>query len=191
MVFVVSYLVGGYFLVAHKGVFQRIYQDSMPIFDSVNDAQVIVVLPIPRYISGKCCSDEAHITNFGTADCLDEIDRSVDLVKAATAGLISPGKNKVFNLYDTLANADPNRSVAEILADPASWADPVHLSRVNYAALAGALLNIKAEADAEASPRRRRQSAPDLRAWLPLCRRRNEALSGSRYQAGYWGKGQP
>ena len=149
------YHVVGDLQVAHKGVFQRIYLDCMPIFDSVNQAQVIVVLPFPRYIAGKCCSNDDHMTNFGTADYLDEIGKSADLVKAATAGLVSLGKNKVFSLPDMLANTDPHRTAAEILEDPSSWADPVHLARVHYAAVAGALLNIKAEADAEASPPKR------------------------------------
>ena len=76
-------------------------------------------------------------------------------MKAATAGLVSLSKNKIFSLYDTLTNTDPNRTVAEILADPANWADPVHLARIHYAAMAGALLVIKADTDAEASPPKR------------------------------------
>ena len=149
------YHIEGDLQVAHKGVFQRIYQDATPIFDVAHPAEIIVFFPIPRYVIGKCCERDEHISNFGTADFLDEIVGCVDLVKTATAGLRSLGKSRTLSVMDLLATTDPNRTVTERLTDPAIWSDPVHMANNIYVGLAGSILEMRAAMVTEATPQKR------------------------------------
>ncbi len=36
--------------------------------------RVLLMSPIPRYITAKCCADPKHITNFGDAEYRDLIE---------------------------------------------------------------------------------------------------------------------
>jgi hypothetical protein len=44
-----------------------------PIIDPIGLASVLLVVPIPRYVVGKCCADPNHIENFEKADFEDDL----------------------------------------------------------------------------------------------------------------------
>ena len=139
------YHLAGNLQVAPKGVSQRILQDCTPMFDASASAGVMVAVPIPRYLTGKCCGDESHITNFGSPDYLDEVGKVSALVPAAVAGLLSLGKVKLISLIECSETTDPDPTSVNPLLDPANWTDPVHLASHLYAKAASCILNKAAE----------------------------------------------
>jgi hypothetical protein len=137
-----KYHIVGDLQVAHKGVFQRILQDCMPIIDAAAVAMSILVVPLPRYVAGKCCQEEGHITNFGQHDYLDEVGKYVKVIQEGTAGLLSLGKVRLFSPFE-LANTDFVDTVTELL-EPEQWVDTVHLTSRMYGKVAIDLLQFKA-----------------------------------------------
>jgi hypothetical protein len=153
------YHIPGSLQVAHKGVFQRILQDCTPLLDSAANAATVILIPFPRYLTGKCCENPSHITNFGDADYREEVCKFADFVPGAVAGILSLGKTKVYSLFDAIVDLDPTLTATTILADPSSWVDPVHLTRETYVKAAVGLLAKRAElTEANNRPRQRLDS---------------------------------
>jgi hypothetical protein len=54
------------------------------VTNSFPDTKMLAVLPIPRYITGKCCDNENHVANFDdpgfVADISDGLEKVEDLL---------------------------------------------------------------------------------------------------------------
>ena len=79
------YHVLGPLQVAPRTVFQKILDDARPVLDAAGEARIILVAPFPRYISGKCCADPSHITNFGADGYRYEFEGLRDRVESVLA----------------------------------------------------------------------------------------------------------
>ncbi len=63
---------------APTGVLKAAVKMAKPILSAAAKAgKIIVVDPLPRYISGKCCPSPDHISNFGDADYQETIEAAV------------------------------------------------------------------------------------------------------------------
>jgi hypothetical protein len=120
------------------------------------------VAPIPRYLTGKCCSNLAHVKNFADPDFQDiqlELEKVSDLI---TAWLQAGTTPSLVVEYRVVADA-PEAPAPELTIDSQSiWqeVDPVHPTAAFYAKLSEAIFS--ALDDLEAAPS---GSAPK-RAWL-------------------------
>jgi hypothetical protein len=111
----------------------------------VSEANVIIVVPIPRYVVGKCCDSTDHITNYDDPDYVDEVMKYVKIIPSAVSGILSLGKARTLSLPRAIANdsADPGGSDLWFCHD--SWSDPVHLSSQLYSRAAGSILALHGE----------------------------------------------
>ena len=192
-----TYHIVGELQVAPESAFRKIIRDCQPIFEAVSCAKKIALLPFPRYLSGKCCSNPEHITNFGNEEYKEEVLRVSSAVRSAYNSVKPPGEFVIYSLSDSdllhTATAD----------DPGDiWRDPVHFRGTVYAAIAADLLVLIGAAAAEepgALPAKRQRldsvappvicTAPQTRGQVPT----PGWLMGVAVQAqqgrGGWGRG--
>jgi hypothetical protein len=114
-----------------------------PIIDPIGTASELLVVPIPRYVVGKCCADPKHIENFEKADFEDDLLEAQDQHRRIlTTWGAACGLN--FNIIDPSAIVHPMEPLLRrrLTSGGASlWChgDPVHLSPEAYRDLAGAI----------------------------------------------------
>jgi hypothetical protein len=86
------------------------------------------VAPFARYITGKCCLDPMHITNYG-----EEFFKVIDIVESVLATVDC----SLLKLGDVFSNVDNNLSELCTADDAPVWSagDPVHLSKAAYGEL--------------------------------------------------------
>jgi hypothetical protein len=112
------------------------------------ELKIIALLPIPRYMAGKCCDDMNHVTNFDepayVADFSEGLERVEELVTGWLQSLPTTGVT-----VDFRAGADePGVHLPDLNAGGASvWspADPVHPTGALYSNLAAAIVDAMAE----------------------------------------------
>ena len=117
---------------APKPVYQKILKDSSDLLSAAGEAEVLFVLPLPRYISAKCCSDSSHLTNFGEDDLICEMLRAEEIVTSLVYSLGNP-RYKVFSFIEKYGiDKDPSSMVT--MGGLPVWAegDGVHLSETAY-----------------------------------------------------------
>jgi hypothetical protein len=130
---------------APKTVLQKIMTDSEPLLTAAGKATSVLVAPLPRYVSGKCCNDDSHITNFAEVQYMCELKKPAEVF----AALMSNGNHKVFTLSDLVPdNADLLYEATGVIGGGGVWAsgDPVHLSKAAYQEIAKALVNMAEDA---------------------------------------------
>ena len=130
---------------------RKVLRDCTPIFEAVLPAKKIAFLPLPRYLAGKCCSKDEHISNFGDSEYADEVLKISAAAKAAYNAAKPPGS---FALY-TLSDSDLLHSAHYPSTDGSDsvWRDPVHFRGEVYASIAAdlaTLITTSAVGDGEA-----------------------------------------
>jgi hypothetical protein len=109
-----------------------------------NANQVILVAPIPRYITKKCCEDLTHTENYNCDDFEFEIVSGIETHKR----LLESWGHELslsYTLIDATELSDPaepilrNRTTREGIPLWSNW-DPVHLAPAAYRELAEAVL---------------------------------------------------
>jgi len=120
---------------APTAVFERLLQDSVPILDAAKNANVVLVVPFPRYVVEKCCGESSHLTNYGTDSFWIELERPETAVKLAIASLSHEKQLKTFKIQDVVGDTDLAEMAETVergtYAGPHIWArgDPVHFTR--------------------------------------------------------------
>ena len=145
--------VEGALKMADRDTFKQIVYGSVPLLRAGGEGVKIVVAPMPRYITGPCCSNRSHVTNFGEkrygkvmgdrlADIGDWLKEFVFGKRITNFQVFSP----------TLLTMSPDDTREEMRA---TWGkDPVHLSKHGYAKEARALVEqLNKEPELERSSR--------------------------------------
>ncbi len=109
-------------------------------------SSVLLVVPLPRYMVGKCCTNPDHIDNFEKADYEDDLlDAQEQHIKILLVWGAASNLNS--DMIDPSAIVHPmepllRRRLTSGIAPPWCQGDPVHLSREAYRDLAGALTEV-------------------------------------------------
>jgi hypothetical protein len=76
----------GQLVIRSKSYVKTVLKNLSKILDSFPELKILAMLPIPRYVTEKCCADLEHITNYDSVtyldDISDELDGAEDLVRA-------------------------------------------------------------------------------------------------------------
>jgi hypothetical protein len=77
-----KYHLPGELQAAPKAVCMNILRESLSLVKAAaaGGARIIFILPLPRYLANKCCSDIEHITNFCSAGYQNEVGKAADNV---------------------------------------------------------------------------------------------------------------
>ena len=116
-----------------------------------NCISTVCGLPLSRYISGKCCRDEAHLENRGDEDFCQILVSAIascrGCLEAAFPGCV------VFNPTDSFADADGDMASLISLASMYIWQedDPVQLTNAAYGDIAASLVKVVAAAATDPS----------------------------------------
>jgi len=142
---------------APKTVFEKIYSDSKQILNVVAGCKTVFFAPIPRYVSGKCCSDSGHLSNWGSESFTAEIRRACEMAELATSAGSASSQSTFVDILSTFDSTDPNLTEVRTAGGHSIWldSDPVHLSHHAYAELAGLVTDMMLPDDASLRPRKR------------------------------------
>ncbi len=139
-----SYHILGSLTTAPPTNLRKALEACSPIIESIGSASVLMVVPIPRYVTGKCCANPKHIENFERAEFEDDLleaqeqHRRILVTWGAGCGLN-------FDIIDPAAMVHPmepllRRRLTSGGAPLWCQGDPVHLSPEAYRDLAGAIM---------------------------------------------------
>jgi len=185
-----SYHIVGDLQAAPVSAIRKVVSDCNPIIDMCKDANIVFVLPYPRYVCGKCCENPAHVSNFGTDQFVSEINSVPNVARAA----IGAGKCVVCP-YEIMAETESVN-----LDDPATcWADPVHMVPAVYAELSSRLIELHSPAGS-AGPSAKRARLESVQQPMPAVRGRGRpslpawvlgkaAPMRRGWPGGTWGRG--
>jgi hypothetical protein len=119
-----------------------VLQSLKKITDALPDSKLIVLSPMPRYVSTKCCEAADHITNFSEPTYANEISASLERVdELLTAWLQAQPNISILMDYRT-GTDEPEAEPRDLMVDGMLvWGadDPVHAAAPLYWKLAEAI----------------------------------------------------
>ena len=133
-------------VVADK-VMKSLVSTLVPLLGCRSDVLVVVIPPIPRYVSGGCCTEIGHSTNTGKPDYkLSMVNKITHLRKILRGELKLNGSSltrywvvdAVTDLSSSsVGKADPQGSVSSLCE--IFTTDNLHLTKLGYTRLAGSI----------------------------------------------------
>jgi hypothetical protein len=133
--------------VATREEFKEVFNMCVPILRAGGESQKIILMPIARYITGKCCRKMIHMTNYNNSDYARNISKSLDDIRDWSKALAFTKRIRNFKvicpmelLQLDLTDASDKNQLTTI------WdSDPVHLNNLGYTMLAEGILNVASE----------------------------------------------
>jgi hypothetical protein len=170
-----KYHILGKLQAAPPTMFEKILADAAPILEGAAEARILLLAPFPRYVNGKCCSDEQHLTNHGSNGFWTEMEKIGVYVSNVVEEANLKMELRVVQWSDIAGNTELYRSVP---STGELWlpTDPVHLSDAGYQMVADALKAIASDLIAEGEPASKR---PRLDSIVP---QPNSRLNRGGYQ---------
>jgi len=134
------YHIVGHLQAAPRTVFQNGLNEVGPVLEAAGRAAIVLIEPFPRYVVGKCCSESAHVSNYGANDYEGEFHRAADTAEAVAASLES--EYSMLRLSDVFTGIDSSLSGLQTAEGGPLWAatDPVHLTPAAYSELGAAVV---------------------------------------------------
>jgi hypothetical protein len=141
------YHVSGKLVVADRDWFKEVFNNSVKLLQAGGDAQKIIMTPLACYITGKCCKQEDHITNFSDSNYSSDLGAQLEALGGWVKALSFTKRVRNFKVVcpnsmlgiDLDSTADENR-----LTD--YWeTDPVHLTTFGYNSLADSILDMSVD----------------------------------------------
>jgi hypothetical protein len=128
-------------LIANKTAFRELFSLATQIIRSANGKLVILMIPLPRYLIEKCCSDPSHITNKDSSDYEQIMREALTAIGTWMKAMAEMKRLKnvvLFNPMEPLGLIDDDFDKDRILQ---LWgADPVHPTEDAYSLIAEHLL---------------------------------------------------
>jgi hypothetical protein len=123
----------------HKSVLKKTLATCNDIFGKKVPAELYIVAPVPRYVTGKCCTNASHIINFSEPAYIPEINAEIEAIEDLLSGWGQSltGKTETFSIRCVADN--PEASIRDLVFQgQPMWLepDPVHCAGPAYLALA-------------------------------------------------------
>ena len=136
---------------APKPRLKKLLQQLTPLREACGDATLVCGLPLGRYISRKCCSDEGHLENRGDEDFGQILSSAISSCRGCLEAAF-PG-SVVFNPTDSFADGDSDLASLISSAGISIWLedDPVHLTNAAYEDIAASLVKLVTKTAADPS----------------------------------------
>jgi hypothetical protein len=123
----------------------------VPLLSAVGDVNLILMGPIPRYVTEKCFSNPGHVENFENTEFEDEIMDAQETHRHILMGWATMhGVNPTYiDATALVASADPSLTNRKYSGGAPLWAmgNPIHLTPAAYWDLATAILEAGVDAD--------------------------------------------
>ena len=131
-----AYHITGELVLAEWTALKKIFNLSAPLLRAAGPCEKIILSPLPRYATARCCEDSRHLTNYGTKSYATGMGNSLAEIHTWLDDL-AHGK-RIAN-YEVmcpssaigLENNPDRKQLAKM------WGkDPVHLAAAGYTMLA-------------------------------------------------------
>ena len=134
------YHVEGDLVLADWDTFKRIFSIAAPLLRAGGNLKKIVLSPLPRYATNKCCSNSAHLTNAGTRGYAKKIGSAIADIHGWIEDLAHGRRIKNMEVVcpsSIIGLRDDSNSTKHL---GALWgADPVQLTPSGYGKIAESL----------------------------------------------------
>jgi hypothetical protein len=186
-----KYHITGKLDLADRGEFKELFNNCVSLIRAGGDCQKVLVTPLGRYITDKCCGDSGHITNFADPGYVPamgtRLEEFADWVKALAFTkrirnfkILNP--NNILGIDFT--DPDEENSLTEL------WPkEPVHLAEFAYDSLADHTAGMaaerqfnRAEAQSADSGKRSKPRAERRESWVTS----DEAVATRTDSRGKW-----
>ena len=141
------------------------------------------MVPIPRYVNAKCCSDEQHMTNHGASGFWQEMEKISEHVSLVIEEADLKQPVTIIKLADITGNTELYHTVP---TTEELWgaADPVHLTEAGYQLVAEALKAQIAAAGQEDEPAVKK---PRLDSIVPPAENMQRQIHSAAACLAHWG----
>jgi hypothetical protein len=149
--------------VATGALLKKILAAAMPVVDAAGGAQLVFVLPIPRYVTQQCCADPDHIINREEADYQHVVAAAGRVVRAVLEG---ESEKRQWNavIFDPMTSFCESDILSETVSSAGigiwSVLDGVHLTNTAYKDILDHLR--QTVVTVEASVERNRERIPSI-----------------------------
>jgi hypothetical protein len=126
------------------------------IVDEFPDSDLFIISPVTRFVSGPCCQNTGHVTNFGEPDYLSNLISDLTKLKFQLRKKLQPA-TIIDGIKLVCGEGCGREKVEQTLR--AGWAlDPVHPSSHVYAKMALNLIEKVATPPVKPNPKKRKRS---------------------------------
>jgi hypothetical protein len=102
---------------------KQLLSNLFPLLKEFQDVRKAVLVPLPRYLYGSCCSDPEHVSNLADPDHVENLAKSLDSTHKLWRGMVFREKLCLTKICNT----------TRLLTDGQQWGqDPVHPSPDGY-----------------------------------------------------------
>jgi hypothetical protein len=153
------YHVDGELRYVKKQLLRELFTQILDLIKAAGDCQIVLVLPLPRWLLYSCCSDLSHCTNRGDDSFSADMNQALKNIRQWLEDILTLRKLVNIHVFDpcpALGLTGPDMDVEYAME---LWGtDPVHPTENGYAALAESLTNFchetieQARAAAEKKP---------------------------------------
>ena len=149
-----KYHITGKLAVVGAEEFKALFALALKIIRAAQQAKVILISPMYRYVTGRCCRDDSHISNFEEPEFTKRLGNSMQALGKQLRSLvwhrhwknvqvINPAAHMGIGTPNSLSSEEADLQLASLLQ---MWGkDPVHPTAAAYDQLAETLL-VKAAA---------------------------------------------
>jgi hypothetical protein len=179
----------GQLTIRAKSYIKQTLKNLTAVSEAVPDLKLLALLPLPRYVTEKCCLDPDHIINFGTDSYLGDISEELEVIGDLVRDWAHNKHNAAAAVVDyrtVLDDASADLDGQKIDGS-ALWAadDPVHGIPALYAAIGLCILaNIDEMGGEVSEPHQKR---PRLESVVVRSAKKADTQPGGRAQG--WSSG--
>jgi hypothetical protein len=139
-----KYHVSGKLSTATREEFKELLNTCIPILRAGGECTKLILSPLARYVTGKCCSKAHHIVNFSDPTYAATLGHKLDELRDWTKALCFTKRIRNFKVVSPncllgldLGDKDDENRLTDF------WdSDPVHLNEFGYDTLADGIVNI-------------------------------------------------
>ena len=120
-------------VLADRDVQFNIYKTIKPALAAAGVKPIIIVTPIPRYMSAPCCEDADHMTNYGDQDFGDNLRDNLEEIRSNFRSYLFADNIRRAGVINPTPLLDQTHPAGQ-------WEDPVHPARPFFTKLADMVL---------------------------------------------------
>ena len=124
-----KYHVKGDLVLAQKETQFNIYKALKPVLAAAGQKPLVIITPIPRYMSAPCCMEPDHMTNFSDQEFADSLRDNLEGVRSNWRSFLFADNIRRAGVINPTPILDQSHPAGQ-------WEDPVHPTRPFFTKLA-------------------------------------------------------
>ena len=129
-----KYHVKGELVLAQKETQFNIYKAVKPVLAAAGQKPMVIVTPIPRYVSAPCCNEPDHVTNFQDHEFADSLRDKLEEIRTNWRSFLFADNIRRAGVINPTPLLDQSHPEGQ-------WEDPVHPTRPFFTKLADMVIS--------------------------------------------------